>query len=539
MKPTLHYTPALLLGTFVAGATLPLLGATSAVPGKAPRPNIVFILTDDQNKNTVGCYERLVSTPHIDALAANGVKFNNANVVTTVSSPSRYTLLTGRYYNSNYSPEFLQQYPPGTVSCVNNDIYLEKDGNNVAGKLQKVGYTTGFVGKLHLLHHELLGSKVAQKWKEAGLKTYPEDSDPRIDKATDEAMHFNHRWWCEELRPYGFDYVNGFYAANLRELFNTFANTHNVEWSMDAALKFLDAQKGSEKPFLLWMCTTYPHGPAPQQLVKGKFVSSLDADPVVTGEGCRWDLAGETEARKEIVAQYGKMLQENPKTPTTAAPALWWDSVVGRVVAKLREMGVEENTLIVYISDHGVVNGGKTSLYEDGNCVPMVMQWKAGLPQGVEYDHVVGSIDLAPTFMELAGVDMKKARVDGVSLLPMFKDVKKPIRDALLLEIGYARAIKTDEYKYIAVRYPEKPLTKVAEKGTNKYYYMMHGQLCERSAAQRPNYFMADQMYDYRTDPAEANNLYGQDAKRDEKYRALLTREVKRYSNRKFGEFNK
>ena len=535
MNSISHFTPALLLGTLVA----PSMCTNLAAQSKAPRPNIVFILTDDQNKNTVGCYERLVSTPNIDALAANGVKFNNANVVTTVSSPSRYALLTGRYYNSNYSPEFLKQYPPGTASCVNNDIHLEKDANNVAGNLQKAGYTTGFVGKLHLLHHELLGSKVAPRWEKAGLKTYPADSDPRVNKATDEAMRFNHQWWCNELRPYGFDYVNGFYAANLRELFNTFANTHNVEWSMDAALKFLDAQKGSEKPFLLWMCTTYPHGPAPHQQVKGKFISSLDADPMVTGEGYRPDLARETETRKEILAQYEKMLRENPKTPATAAPALWWDSVVGRVVAKLREMGVEENTLIVYISDHGVANGGKTSLYEDGNCVPMVMQWKNGLPKGVEYNHIVGSIDLAPTIMELAGLDMKKARVDGVSLLPMFSDIKKPVRDALLLEIGYARAIKTDDYKYIAVRYPKKPLSKLAEKGTNKYYYMMHGQLCSKSAEQRPNYFVPDQIYDYKADPSEKNNLYGKDAQRDEKYRALLTREIKKYSGREFGEFRK
>lgn len=507
----------------------------ASVAAHAQRPNIVFILTDDQNKNTVGCYDSTVSTPNLERLAAHGMKFTNANVVTTVSSPSRYTILTGRYYNSNQSPEFLTEYPAGTVSCMGNDCYLEEDGYNLAGCLQRAGYTTGFVGKFHLTGHDYLQNN--RRWDEAGLQAYPKDSDPRMDASTNAKMKHNHQWWCDKIHRFGFDYVNGVYAANLRELFNNYANAHNVEWTMDAALKFLDMQKGSDKPFMLFMATTYPHGPAPHMKRHGKYIHSLDADPTITGEGVRRDLNGDMLGREEIVRRFEALKAQNPDTSDAAVTALWWDAVVGKVVDKLREMGVEENTIIVYLADHGVLNGGKSTLYDDGTCVPLIIQWKNRIPQGVVYDHVVGSIDLTPTLLELAGVDKEKTRTDGVSLVPAFDNPEKPVRDALLLEMGYARAIKTDQYKYIAIRYPENPQTKT-DPQSGKHYIMLHGQLAGKSAQARPHYFEPDQLYDFRNDPHETENIYGKDASRDTFYRELMSRETKRYAARPFGEFN-
>lgn len=510
-----------------------LLASLSA---QAQRPNIVLILADDQNKNTVGCYDSSVSTPNLEYLAAHGMKFTNANVVTTVSSPSRYSILTGRYYSSNYSPEFLADYPAGTVACMGNDCYLESDGNNLAGNLRKAGYSTGFVGKFHLTGHPYLQNN--RNWAEAGLESYSKNSDPRTDAATDAKMKHNHQWWCDQIKKFGFDYVNGVYAANLRELFNDYTNAHNVEWTMDSALKFLDAQKGSQKPFMLYMATTYPHGPAPQMRKEGKYIHSLDADPSITGEGVRPDLKGEFPSRVDIVSRYEQLKAADPSVSDTAVTALWWDAVVGKIIDKLREMGVEDNTIIVYLSDHGVLNGGKSTLYDDGTCVPLIIRWQQGIPQGVTYDHVVGSIDLAPTLMELAGVNMSATKTDGVSLAPAFHDPSHPVRDALLLEMGYARAIKTDNCKYIAIRYPENPQTKTDPK-SGKPYIMLHGQLASRSAAARPYYFEPDQLYDFRRDPRESENLYGQDSLRDSRLRILMQRETNRYAARPFGEFKR
>lgn len=513
------------------------LATLSCLAEKNSRPNIVFILTDDQNTNTVGCYEHTVSTPNIDYLAKNGIKFNNANVVSTVSSPSRYALLTGRYYNSNYSKEFLSEYPTGTTSCIGNDCFLENDQQNLAGILRKSGYTTGFVGKFHLTEHKLLTTQ--RLWEESGLKMYPANSDPRIDQETNEKLKYNHQYWCNKIANFGFDYVNGVYAANLRELFNEHLNAHNVEWTMDAALKFLDMQKKSKKPFMLWMATTYPHGPAPHVLKNDKYLYSLDADPTLTGEGVRPDLKGEYPSRKEIISKYKMMKAKNPDLSETAITALWWDEVVGKVISKLKELGIEDNTIIVYTSDHGILNGGKTTLYNGATNVPLIIQWKNGIAKRLEYNHIVGSIDLAPTLMDIAGINLSEQNVDGVSLKPMLNNVSLPVRDALLMEMGYARAVKTDSLKYIAIRYPEKIETKCFDKEKGHYAIMKHAQLSTKAVKARPNYFQKDQIYDFIKDPLEKKNVFGISKENDEYMKALMKREVSKYSNRPFGEFNR
>ena len=499
------------------------------------RPNVVIILSDDQNKNTVGCYTPGIPTPNIDRLAENGMKFTNANVVASVSSPSRYSILTGRYYNSNYSEEFLTEYPEGTVSCFGNACYLEKDGNNIAGILQKAGYRTGFTGKFHLTQHEYLTTN--RKWDEVGLQTYPHDSDPRTDPDTDRKMRENHQWWCEQIKPFGFDYVNGVYSANLRETFNQYTNAHNVEWTMDAALEFLDDQKGQSSPFLLVMATTYPHGPAPQTVKNGKFVNSIDNPVVLTGEGVREDLLKYSGDRKKVLEIYSRLTENNPDMPQTAATAMWWDNAVGRVVDKLTELGVEENTIIVYMSDHGILKGSKATLYDDGTNIPFIMQWKKGIPAGKTYDHVIGSVDLVPTLLELCGVEPSDRKIDGISFVSAFADQDKPVRDALLMELGYARAIKTDEFKYIAIRYPENPETET-DPVSGLPYIMKHAQLSKKAARARANYFLPDQVYEYRSDASESHNLFGKDPARDKSLQDLMARELMKYSGRPFGEFN-
>ncbi len=510
----------------------------SVTPPSA-RPNIVVILTDDQNKDTVGCYDGTVSTPNIDRLAANGIKFNNANVVTTVSSPSRYSLLTGRYYNSNYSDEFLADYPEGVTTCTGNDCYLEDDKQNLAGILQSNGYTTGFVGKFHNTQHDAM---TPSNWATYGLTSFDSTSDPLTNEATNEAMKFNHDWWCDQIRPFGFDYVNGVYAANLKEIYCDAANIHNVEWTMDSAVKFLEQQEGSSDPFMLWVATTYTHGPAPENLSGGLFIRSIDSEPRITGEGVREDLDGSfpSPTRAEIREMYdrGEVTQDG-------APALWWDASVGAILDQLDEMGVTDNTIIVYLSDHGymytsegVNYHGKSSLYEDGVTIPMIMQWKNGMAQGAVYDNLFGSIDLTPTLLDAAGVDISGLNIDGISMTSMFFDMSAEPRDKILLEMGYARAVKTTEYCYIAVRYPDSPETKLHNDEAGKYYYFTSSDLSGLAADSYPNYFDADQMYDYHNDRFAKDNLFRQDPKRDAEYQEMLSEELKKYSNRPYGEFN-
>ena len=160
--------------------------------------------------------------------------------VSTICSPSRYNFMTGRYYNHCYNEEFLSLYPKGKASCVTNNIGLENDGMNIGGILKRNGYRTGFIGKFHLSDHGIIHTD--KHWEEHGLKTYPKESDPKNEVVSQKMKH-NHNWWAKRISEFGFDYVNGVYAANMRELFNDKSNVHHVEWTVDKAFEFLDRQK--------------------------------------------------------------------------------------------------------------------------------------------------------------------------------------------------------------------------------------------------------------------------------------------------------
>ena len=518
----------------------------------AQRPNILLIVSDDEDRDRVGCYGGAVYTPHINSIAGNGVRFTNANVVHTICSPSRYAMLTGRYYDNNRTEEFLDRFPHGTASNVSNFFTLKGDGDHLATVLQVNGYYTAYIGKYHLAEHQLLYS--ASQWNSYGLQTYPQDADPRTDASVNEKMKANHAWWSNRIKQDGFDFTDAVYAANVRELFNKYLNLHNVEWTTDAAVRFLQTREGKEQPFFLAYNTTYPHGPLPHLMPDGSFSYSLDSDVQLTGEGYVTDrdlggvLAGET---RESVKRF---LNEPGMDKGRAPFAAWWDAGVGAILNTLRETGQYENTLVIYISDHGLNNNGKSTIYENGSHVPLLIQWPARFARGQEYNSVVGSIDLVPTIFDACGIKVPDDYLmDGVSLVPVLEGSREPVRDALLLQMGYAHGVKTDRWKYIAVRYPEN-IEQMLDRGetdpqwTNpgweqpvQPYLILHFQLAARSASNpaNPHYFARNQLFDLHNDPEEQINLFAQMPEKTNEMKQLLEQKIKLHiPHRPFGEFN-
>lgn len=506
------------------------------------RPNVLLILTDDQDVDTVGCYGGSVQTPHIDSLAADGIRFSNANVVHSICSPSRYAILTGRYYDNSLDEEFLRLFPRGTASCVNNDLTIEDDGMNLPAVLKANGYVTGYIGKYHLTNHELLHNN--KNWEEAGLQTYPMDADPRTDAAVDQKMKANQQWWQRRMKEIGYDVVDAFYPANLREMFNEVANVHNVEWTTDAANRFLTSRVGKDEPFFLCVATTYNHGPLPHWNKNGRYLYSLDADVQMTGEGVVTNrdlssvLAGQTRAScRKMIGQTG--LSE-------AAPfAAWWDAAVGSVLNTLKETGADENTLVIYLSDHGLKNSGKSTLYEAGTHVPFLMRWPQAIRGGRVYDHVVGSIDLAPTVMEACGISLPTGYpMDGVSLMPALRGSDEPVREALFMEMGYAHGVKTDHWKYIAVRYPEQMERKIQQgelfqDNLPQPYLVQHLGLARKAAKGNPHYFARNQLFNLEVDPDEENNVFLKMPEKGAQMKQLLQKSIKTHlPHRPYGEFN-
>ncbi|WP_010136343.1 sulfatase family protein [Ochrovirga pacifica] len=529
---------------------LALFISISAFSQNNKKPNIVFILTDDQSSIPINKPhsagesrpfgfngDKYVHTPIIDELAKNGMIFSNATVSTPVCSASRYSILTGRYAGRSKGSVFMKLHPKGKMTRVENNVELEEDQDNLAKLLQKAGYKTGFVGKSHIIDHNLLHKQEKQL---PPFKSYDKKANPK-DPEVNKAIHHNHEIWCKRIQDFGFDYANGVYAANLRELFNDSINVHNVEWKNKAALDFID-QVDKEEPFFLYYSETIPHGPAPWIRRGGKYPYGLDSNPSFNGEGYDNNDYSYLPSRDKIKEEVKRLNKDVDHAWLT-----WFDYAVGAVVKKLKEKGVYENTLIVITSDHGNFDYEKATLYEGGLEVPLAMHWPNGIKPNSTYDGMVQNIDFTPTFLELAGVTKVKDSIDGLSLTNVLAGKeKKEIRDYLFFEIGLARGVRTKDWKYIAVRYDEASQRIVDSGKMFKGYkghdhklphYVRNGHLGYYGAKDHPLYFDKNQLFNRVTDPEETKNLYNINSKKADEMKKKLLEKLVTFPDRPFGEF--
>ena len=528
-----------------------IIGTSKSIAQNTKKPNIIFIMTDDQSAVVPLDSEKRIQsrpfgfngdkqghTPIIDDLAKNGMIFNSAYVSSSVCVPSRYTMLTGRYAGRSEGPAFMRMHPDGVMTRVENNTEIEKDKPNLPRLLQAEGYKTGFVGKSHIVEHDIVNNK--KNWEKNGFQTYAKNADPN-DPAVSKKMFENHQKWTEVIKEYGFDYANAFYAGNLREQYNDSLNVHNVEWKNKAALEFIDENKND--PFFLYYSETVPHCPAPYNMKNGKYFRGLDSNPKFTGQGLIDADYSYLPTREEIKKEI-----KNLDKKVAHAWLRWFDHAVGAVVDKLKAEGIYENTIIIITSDHGNYNGGKTSLYESGTKVPLMMHWPNGIKSNQVYNELVQNIDFTPTLLELAGVKLKNIEsiLDGVSLKKVLKGTKKPVHDYLFFEMGYARSVMTKDWKYISVRYDKqkqnrinKGLTFKGWKGAELQYpyYTRNGHLGNIASKSSAFYFDADQVFDLVKDPRETKNIFEDNREKAEELKILLTKSLKSFPNRPYAEF--
>ena len=514
------------------------------------KPNIVFIMTDDQssiplrdsdNQNQSRPFgfngDSKVYTPIIDDLANNGMVFNNAFVSSSICSPSRYSILTGRYAGRSEGTSFINNFPLGNLSRIANNIELEENKTNVPKQLQNAGYKTAFIGKSHIIDHNVLGSYTEGN---NGFMAYSKTADPYTSSVSD-AMKFNHDKWSNRMKEFGFDVVDAFYAANLRELKNDALNIHNVEYKNKAVLDFID--NAGDDPFFVYYSETIPHGPSPYWTRNGEYYAGLDADVNMTSKGVLTQDYSYLPTRDQIKNEINGISGKDPRH----AWLRWFDHAVGAVVDKLREKGKLDNTLIIITSDHGDFNKGKSTNYEGGIKVPLMMYWKNGISTTGTYNELVQNIDFAPTFLDLAGVDLSNSETDGTSLKEVITNNSQvPVHDHLFFELGYSRAIRTKDWKYVTVRYPDGVNTKIANgetfNGLNGTqvpvpYYIPNVSLGGLAAAQYPLYNIKDQLFDLKNDPYEKVNLFDTEPVKATELRNTLRTELLSFPNRPYQEF--
>jgi arylsulfatase A-like enzyme len=502
----------------VAALTLPAIVRSAQRTNE--RPNIIVFITDDQDKHSIGAYGGRSLTPNLDRMAREGMVFHQAYVSSTVCTPSRYSFLTGRYAGRSYCKRYEDECPPGQQGFPSFNVELEEDNMNVGAVLQKSGYATGYVGKFHVGPD----IKRPEEHERLGLKYVPKDA-PANSEAT-AAFRHNERWYRRYLEKKGFSWTKHIYWGNMQSPFNH----HNPEWTIEAALEFIDENK--DVPFYLHYCTTLTHGP------DKSWRTSMD-HPRVSGEGMLDKLPNVMTDRKALL----KRLEDKGLDPEQGhAGYAQVDDSIGAILRKLDELDISDNTLIVFTSDHG--SNMKGSLYNiDGINVPWIVRWPRAIKAGAECDELVQNIDLAPTFFDLAGATVPdKYVMDGRSLKPLFAG-RKPDqwRDHLYFEMGSGRAVCTKDWKYVAVRYPKERIAQIKKARPETLPKLMAyiGRMgIGTRVAQNPGFFDYDQLYNVKQDVKERLNLAGdiKYTKRLAGLQGMLKKDLESFG-RPFGEF--
>ena len=369
-----------------------VLWITGAIAADIPaRPNIVVILADDLGAEALGCYggaeflgERgrvlgAVKTPNLDAMAANGIRFAKA-YATPVCSPSRAQLLTGKYNHRIGFHDILGRN--GAARALD-----AKAHPTIANLLQAGGYLTGAVGKWHLGAHP-------------NLKNVQTD--------------FNADTNVVHVRDCGFDRQFMVPGAHLREYGEAVEGKYTPDL-MDAwAFRFMSEAKTAGKPFFLYYASPLPHFPY--------WPTPLNPD------GPRGDLT----------TKKGEMYGDMQNFPYLVE---YLDKQVGKILAKLEELGLRENTLVLFAGDNGTPNWivtqmkdgrkipfGKATMKETGSWVPLIASWPAVIRSGSVYEGLVDFSDILPTCLSVAGVPLP-GDINGVSFAPVLEGTGESPRE--------------------------------------------------------------------------------------------------------------
>jgi len=421
------------LGAAGAALGLPARGTPAVERGAVRRPNVLFLIVDDMT-TTLGCYgDRDARTPHMDALAARGVRFDRAYTQFSLCNPSRCSFLTGCY------PERTQVYDlvtslrvalPGVVTLPQHF----KNAGYVAGRIGKVFHVgdpkTNLGAPLHKDNVILDEAKLAER-SEGDL------SDPP-HKGGGEGLLYNR---CYAPSPHPDQDFTDYQIA-------------------EEAIKTLEDFK--DKPFFLAVGFIRPHTPYvaprrffelidPQKIAMPAFYQPGGEDRSQIPNAAlrpnnnvfRFQLPSPKEAREARRAYY--------------ASTSWADSQVGRVLAKLKELHLDEHTIVLLTGDHGYQLGehglwAKQTLFEEGTHVPLMVAGPGVLP-GV-CAGLVEQVDIFPTLAALAGLDIPQS-VQGLSLQPLLADPAKPGKPAVYSTMVSAhtkllgRRVNDGRFRYI------------------------------------------------------------------------------------------
>jgi len=483
---------------FVLSAASLFAAAASATP-----PNVIVLLTDDQGWGDLTCYnpESKIVTPNMDRLATQGIRLLNAYTPSSVCSPTRYGLLTGRYpWRTWYKEGVLYHYDPSLI----------RPGRLTLGSLlQQQGYVTAAVGKWHL-----------------GLDWPPQPGDPG-DWSHGQQIRFADQNKIAERVDFtkpikvgpnqlGFDEffgsahmgIDDVVIHNSRRIpgFRTLPNNHD-DIFVDRAIRFITdhRERHPAVPFFLYLALGSPHhGRNVPDRLRGK-----------SGDGIRGDRI------------------------------LWADESVGRIAALLDELEIADQTLVIFTSDNGPADnttfpggnrahhpqgpwrGFKTDAWDGGYRVPLIVRWPGRIAAGTTADHLVCLTDVLATLNEVVGGRMPRwAGEDSFSMLSAWLGGKQPTRDHVVLS-SYTGvlSIRDERWKLI-----------LGTEGSGGRQGTTPGWLPNQTGWDRIKTIGIGQLYDLQNDPYERSDLFKQHPEIVARLRERLERIVLEDRSRPLGE---
>lgn len=390
---------------FQLAATAPMAASTQP----APRPNIVLIVADDLGYSDLGCFgNKEVHTPHLDRMASEGVRFTDFVVSWPACTPSRSTILTGRYPQRNGLYDMIRNNEVNYKHVFSEEEYavspemtLGLDVREVViGQVMKsAGYATGVIGKWD--------SGRAKRFLplQRGFDFFYGFANTGID-------YFTHE-------RYG---VPSMFRGNERIK----EEGHATELFRREALRFIDENRA--RPFFLYLPFNAPH-----------MASTFDKAAV--------------QETPEWLDKY-----KGRKNAAYLALISHLDDAVGSVMERLRRHGLENNTLVIFTSDNGgsrqemntPLRGGKATMWEGGLRVPMIAHWPGRIPRGLVSTEFLSTAEFLPTFAAVGGAATPKGvKLDGFNMLPVLEGKAKSRRTEFFWQRRNEKAARAGEWKWI------------------------------------------------------------------------------------------
>ncbi|MES2460453.1 MAG: sulfatase-like hydrolase/transferase [Armatimonadota bacterium] len=440
------------------------------------KPNILLITSDQQHWNTLGVTNPKIQTPHLDRLCREGTRFNRAYCNSPVCSPSRATMITGQY--------------PSWHGCWTIGVKLPEDVPTVGDSFRQNGYATTLVGKAHFqpLASDPDGGQESLEcqptlrdldfWKDFTGPWYGFDRVELARNHADEAHVGQHyALWMEEKGLANWkDYFQPwpppvsepgaperpYWLHGRQHTWELPPDLHYTTWTAERSIAAIDRAQETDQPFFLWASF---HDPHPPYLVPEPWASQYDPDDMETERGTltpgeldhmppHFALTQEAKPdfsawRETPFANHG--LHSHRVEPETLRKNIavyygmisFMDEQIGRILARLDELGIADDTLIVFSTDHGHFLGqhGLTAKgpfhYEDLLKLPFIVRWPGGgVPAGGESDALQALIDLPSTFLSACGIPVP-GQMQGVDQIPVWTGEADSARDSVIVEFRH------------------------------------------------------------------------------------------------------